>query len=85
MTRDQAIAIINETLPSLDDEQVQAVADIAKSMAADDELPREMTARELALIEQAKEDFKAGRTYTLDEMDAYLDAAAAKRHLARAK
>ena len=85
MTRDQAIASINETLPSLDDEQVQAVADLARSMAADDELPRELTARELALIEQSKEDFKAGRTYSLDEMDAYLDAAAAKRNLVRAK
>ena len=85
MTRDHAIAIINETLPSLDDEQVQAVADIAKSMAADDGLPRELTPRELALTEQSKEDFKAGRTYTLDEMDAYLDAVVAERKLACAK
>ena len=83
MTRNQAIAIITERLASLDDARVQTVADIVQSMADESVLPREMTARELALIEQSKEDFKTGRTYTLDEMDTYLDAAAAKRALTR--
>ena len=83
MTRTEAIAIINAKLADLDDERVETVAAIVQSMDAPDDLPRELTARELALIEQSKQDFKAGRTYTLDEMDTYLDAAAAKRALTR--
>ena len=81
MTRTEAIAIITAKLADLDDERVEAVAAIVQSM--DGDLPRELTARELALIEQSKQDFEAGRTYTLDEMDTYLDAAAAKRALTR--
>ena len=81
MTRTEAIAIITAKLAGLDDDGIETVAAIVQSM--DGDLPRELTTRELALIEQSKEDFKAGRTYSLDEMDAYLDAAAAKRALTR--
>ena len=73
MTRNQAIAIITERLASLDDARVQTVADIVQSMADESVLPREMTARELALIEQSKEDFKTGRTYTISEARAKTD------------
>ena len=73
MTRTEAIAVITAKLADLDDERVQAVADIVQSMDMPDDLPRELTERELALIEQSKEDFKAGRTYTLDEARAVTD------------
>lgn len=77
MTRTEAIAVINAKLASLDDERVKAVADIVQDIAAGDDLVRDLTARELALIEQSKEDFKQGRTYSLAEARAITDAALA--------
>jgi len=79
MTRAQALAIINAKLASLDDEHVMTVAEIVESMETVDELPRELTAHERALIEQAKQDFKAGRSYSLDEARALTDQTLAKR------
>ena len=73
MTRSQAIAFITEKLASLEDERVLAVADIIKSIDAADGLPRELTPEELALIEQSKEDFRMGRTHTLEEARAMTD------------
>jgi hypothetical protein len=74
MTRTEALAIINAKLSSLDDERVMTVADIVQDLAQPDDLPRDLTPRELALIEQSKEDFKAGRTYSLAEARAMTDA-----------
>jgi hypothetical protein len=85
MTRAQAIAAINAKLSSLDDDGVMAVASIVEDIAADGDLPRALTARELALIEQSKEDFKAGRTYTVAESRAYIDEALDRRREQRAK
>jgi hypothetical protein len=51
-------------------------------METSDELPRALTANELALIEQAKEDFKAGRSYSLDKARALTDQALVKRGVA---
>jgi hypothetical protein len=82
MTRTQALAIIAAKLASLDDERVLTVAEIVQSMDAADDLPRELTAHELALIEQAKEDFRAGRAYSLDEARALTDQFLAKRGVA---
>jgi hypothetical protein len=82
MTRTQALAIITAKLASLDDEHVMTVAEIVQSIDAADELPREFTAHELALVEQAKEDFKAGRSYSLDEARALTDQVLAKRGVA---
>ena len=79
MTRAQALAIINAKLASLDDEHVMTVAEIVESIDAADELPRELTARERALVEQAKEDFRAGRSFSLDEARALTDQILAKR------
>lgn len=49
---------------------------MVEDIAAADDLPRALTTRELALIEQSKEDFKAGRVVTPEdyrlEMDAFL-------------
>ena len=66
MNRNQAIDDINAHLSSHDDERAQTIAKIVQSMAAPDDLPRTLTARELALIEQSKEDFKAGRVYSVE-------------------
>jgi hypothetical protein len=73
MTRTEAIARINAQLSSLDDERVLAVADIVEDIAATDDQLRPLTPRELALIEQSREDFKAGRTLTIDEARALSD------------
>ena len=82
MTRTQALAIISAKLASLDDEHVTTVADIVQSIDAGHELPRELTDHELTLIQQAKEDFKAGRSYSLDEARALTDQVLAKRGVA---
>ena len=73
MTRAQAISLITERLEALDDEGVATVADIVQSMATQSVLPRELTPHELALIEQSKEDFRAGRTFTVQEARAVTD------------
>jgi hypothetical protein len=46
-------------------------------------LPRVLTTRELALLEQAKDDFKLGRTMSLAELEQFLDAQASLRAAAR--
>jgi hypothetical protein len=89
MTRTQAIALITEKLTTLDDERVQAVADLVGSL--DDEaqeesvLPRELTDEELALIEQSREDFRQGRTFSLDEAMAMIDDRLAELGVPRSK
>ena len=83
MTRTEALAIITAKLASLDDEQVTAVVEIVQSMPAAGQRLRPLSARETALLEQSKADFREGRTLTLDELDAFLDAAATARSYAR--
>ena len=85
MTRAEAITLITSKLAALDDEGVLAVADMVQSMDVDDDLPRELTAEELALIERSKEDFKAGRTYSLEEARAMTDDYLAKRGVPRSR
>lgn len=79
MTRAEAIAAINAKLSSLDDDGVLAVAGIVDDIAAADDLPRALTARELALIEQSKEDFQAGRVVSQDDYRAEMDAFLSER------
>ena len=74
MTRSQDIAIINAKLADLDDEAVAAVANIVRDIDAAGTLPRALSARERALIEQSKADFLEGRTYSLDEARERSDA-----------
>lgn len=74
MTRSEAIAIITDKLAALDDAGVLTVADIVQDLANPDDDVRELTPRELALIDQSKDDFKSGRTYSLDEARAHSDA-----------
>ena len=93
MTRIEYISLITTRLASADDEmlaafaelaadkqQVLSVADIVTSMTVTDtDTPvRDLTPHELALIEQSKADFAAGRTLTHDELVAELDADFAK-------
>jgi hypothetical protein len=87
MTRSEALAIMNKHLDRASDETLAAAAERLEAMADDfpsgDEiaeplssaswLPRPLTAQELALIEQSKEDFRLGRTYTLEETRKALD------------
>ena len=47
------------------DEQPLTVGDILATTPTDGALPRQLIARELALVEQSHEDFRAGRTYVL--------------------
>jgi len=75
MTRSDAIALINAKLASLDDERLRAIADAVASMDEQASNPsRELTARELALLEQSKDDFRNGRTYSIAEARAESDA-----------
>ena len=83
MTRSEAIARITTKLASLDDERVLTVADFIEKIATASDLPRALTERELALVEQSKEDFRTGRVLTPDEyrleMDAFLQSRRAKQ------
>jgi hypothetical protein len=98
MTRTEAIAIITRTIEAADDATLAEAAvrlahiaapsgatasDIAGAFTGDSDLPRELTARELALIEQSKEDFRAGRTYTMAQSRAYIDAELERRRQQR--
>ncbi len=74
MTRSEAIAIINAKLADLNDEAVAAVAGIVRDIGTAGTLPRPLTPRERALIEQSKTDFREGRTYALDEARQRSDA-----------
>lgn len=74
MTRSEAIAVINAKLAALDDERVLTIAGIVDDIAAGVGSVRDLTPRELALLEQSKADFAAGRTYSVDEIRAHSDA-----------
>jgi hypothetical protein len=81
MTRSQAIAIIKETLASLDDEGVETVAEFVQSMGRPLDMSQ-LTPEELAGIERSKADFREGRTVSLEEyrceMDAFMQRLKAK-------
>ena len=80
MTRSEAIAIIEQSLPSADEATLNAAAALFQAAHAEASvLPRALTPRETALIEQSKEDFKAGRTYSVTEARAYVNEALARR------
>jgi hypothetical protein len=87
MTRNDAIASINATLTSLDDQRVLTVADIVAEMAGGNETYplRELTPREQALIKQSKDDFAAGRTRSVQESEAYVAAELDRRLAARVR
>jgi hypothetical protein len=63
---------IVELWQSLSEEARVKLVAIAESIAEAD-TPLELTPEEELLLEQAREDFKHGRTLSLDELDAELD------------
>lgn len=73
MTRAETIAEINAKLANIDDERVRTVAEIVDDIATGSASVRELTLRELALLEEVKADFAAGRTYTVDDVRAHSD------------
>jgi hypothetical protein len=99
MTRTEAITIITNALQDVDDSTLEAaaahiatvakpseltVADIKRAFATKSVLPRPLTTRELELVEQSKEDFRLGRTRTLSESMAHVDAELEHRRRMRA-
>ena len=97
MTRTEAIAVITKHLEAADDRLLETVAahldgkplptmtvgEALETFPSDSVLPRPLTARELALIEQSKADFREGRTLTSDEMWSSLDDHLAARGVPR--
>ena len=78
MTRDQAISLIEEQLLRLDDGQISALAEIARSM---EERFRPLSPQEQQRLKAARDDFAAGRTMSHDELIAALDASPALARL----
>jgi hypothetical protein len=86
MTRKETIAAIHEQLAAASDETIRSIAKVLESANVQDSvLPRPLTSRELALIEQSKADFAEGRSYTPEESRAYIEARLAERRSAHDK
>ena len=98
MTRTEAMAIITNALHAVDDSTLEAaathittvakpaglsVADIQRAFSTANELPQPFTTRELELIDQSKMDFRLGRTRSLSESLAYVDAELDRRRRLR--
>jgi hypothetical protein len=73
MTRTEAIAAINSKLAALDDERVLTLAEIVDDISRDIDIVRPLTAREMSLLEQAREDFACGRTHSVEDVRAHSD------------
>ena len=74
MTRTEAIAIIEKSLPTADERTLAAAAALFQSaLHGASVVPRPLSARERALLAQSKADFAAGRAYSLEESIASLD------------
>ena len=82
MTRSQAVATITAKLETADEATVQTVVDL---LIAAERPIRDLTPRELALLDQSKADFAAGHTASLDECMTHVDAELARRRAARAR
>lgn len=81
MTRFETISNITAQLERASDEVLVAVAEQLE--AALDPI-RQLTARELALVEQSKADFAHGRAYTRAEAEAHVERRLEEARLARA-
>ena len=93
MTRSEIIATITKHIEAADTRLLEAVAanlenkplptmtvgEALETFPGDSVLPRPLSANELTLIEQSREDFREGRTLSLEELDTYLDQRAAAR------
>jgi hypothetical protein len=81
MSRTQTIATITEQLTELDDERVNAVATMVQSLTIATQRP--LSVREQALLAESKRDFAEGRSFSLAESRAQVDAALAARGVPR--
>ena len=63
---------IVELWPALSEEARKALTDIAES--ATSRAPLELSAEEAAALERSRQDFRAGRTLSFEEMRAATDA-----------
>ena len=74
MTRTEAITIIEQALPSADEQTLAAAAALFQAAAPGvSVLPRPLSDRERSLLAQSKADFAAGRFYSLEESIGMLD------------
>ncbi len=80
MTKTEAISTITAQLPALSEEQLQAIAEATAAWTQPAE-PFQFTAEEKAGIERSFDDFKNGRTLTLDEAEARTKAFLAARRV----
>ncbi len=64
---------IVELWPALSDAQREALVDIAEA-AASNEMGLVLTPDQAAALERSKDDFRAGRTHTFEEIEAQMDA-----------
>lgn len=78
------MAIIATKLASFDDQRVLAVAGIVQSMDDAEGTLRQLSARKSALLEQSKQDFSNGQTYSHAELTAMLDERLALRGVPKA-
>ena len=84
MTRTKAIEMIAANLSRLSEEELAVLVEVTTSMTQPTSVFKLTNAERLA-VERSREDFKAGRTFTLDEAEARTDAFLAARRAARAK
>jgi hypothetical protein len=77
MKRSEAIAIINATLPALDDAQAATLAEVARDLAQSP-VGLSLSDEDRDGIARAREDFRAGRTHSSSEARAMTAAYLAK-------
>jgi hypothetical protein len=71
MSRAETIATITDQLTALDDERVNVIATMVQSLT---ESVRPLSAREQALLAESKREFSEGRSFSLAESRAQVDA-----------
>lgn len=79
MTRTATLTRISDKLSTFDDERLAVVAEIVESMDEEQKGLRQLSARELGLLEQSRRDFAAGRSFDHEEIVAMLDERLAER------
>jgi hypothetical protein len=82
VTRAEAINAIAANLSRLGEDELNALVEVTTSWVQPTQVFR-FTDAELAAIDRSREDFKSGRTLTLDEAEARTDAFLAVRRAAR--
>ena len=84
MSRNETIALIKRQLPVINDEALAAIRSIIEEVCLSEPM-RQLTPQEIAEVNNSRAVFAAGRTLSLDELNTFLDEAAAARRTARIK